>query len=149
MNTFDTWWEENYGEFSGQSPQTKRKMNMAYDVGVEHQQAKVEELQKQNAWLSDVAERENKRANKLKEEHVSTTVLLGKVEQQKAELQKRGDSLEEILKKATELVELNIETVERIRDKAKDMHERNYKVSMLYLLKPIRRVLEQALKGEG
>ncbi|MDC4304475.1 hypothetical protein NQ910_06300 [Acinetobacter baumannii] len=47
MDTFDTWWEENYGEFSGQSPQTKRKMNMAYDVGVEHQQAKVEELQKQ------------------------------------------------------------------------------------------------------
>lgn len=47
MDTFDTWWEENYGEFSGQSPQTKRKMNMAYDVGVEHQQAKVEELQVQ------------------------------------------------------------------------------------------------------
>lgn len=46
MDTFQKWWEENYGEFSGQSPQTKRKMNMAYDVGVEHQQAKVEELQK-------------------------------------------------------------------------------------------------------
>lgn len=46
MDTFDKWWEENYGEFSGQSAQTKRKMNMAYDVGVEHQQAKVEGLQK-------------------------------------------------------------------------------------------------------
>ncbi|QXB47677.1 hypothetical protein [Acinetobacter seifertii] len=46
MTSFNEWWEENYGEFSGQSPQTKRKMNAAYDVGVEHQQAKVEELQK-------------------------------------------------------------------------------------------------------
>ncbi|EXS25308.1 hypothetical protein J658_0054 [Acinetobacter baumannii 573719] len=43
---FDEWWEENYGEYSGQSAQTKIKMRMAYDVGVEHQQAKVEELQK-------------------------------------------------------------------------------------------------------
>ncbi|HDU7897765.1 hypothetical protein [Acinetobacter baumannii] len=65
------------------------------------------------------------------------------------ELQKRVDALEKILKEANEVVELNIETIERIRDKAKDMQERNYKVSMLYLLKPIRRVLEQALKGEG
>ncbi|EPG8962110.1 hypothetical protein NB047_003692, partial [Acinetobacter baumannii] len=62
---------------------------IAYEAGQQSQQAKVEELQKKNAWLSDVAERENKRANKLKEEHVSTTILLGKVEQQKAELQKR------------------------------------------------------------
>lgn len=58
----------------------------------QHQQAKVGTLQKQNAWLIDVAERENKRANKLKEEHVSTTILLGKAEQQKAELQKRVDA---------------------------------------------------------
>ncbi|MDX7932032.1 hypothetical protein SJZ96_02190 [Acinetobacter baumannii] len=65
------------------------------------------------------------------------------------ELQNRMDALEKILKEANEVVELNIETIERIRDKAKDMQERNYKVSMLYLLKPIRRVLEQALKGEG
>ena len=66
-------------------------LNAAWSM-FQEQQAKVEELQKQNAWLSDVAERENKRANKLKEEHVSTTILLGKVEQQKAELQKRVDA---------------------------------------------------------
>lgn len=65
------------------------------------------------------------------------------------ELQKRVDALEEILKKATEVVELNIETVEQSRDKAIDMHERNYSVSMLYFLKPIRRVLQQALKGDS
>ena len=52
-------------------------LNAAWSM-FQEQQAKVEELQKQNAWLSDVAERENKRANKLKEEHVSTTILLGK-----------------------------------------------------------------------
>ena len=58
----------------------------------QHQQTKVDELQKKNAWLSDVAERENKRANKLQEEKVSTTTLLGKMIQEKNELQKRVDS---------------------------------------------------------
>lgn len=57
----------------------------------QHQQSKVDELQKKNAWLSDVAERENKRANKLQEEKVSTTTLLGKTIQEKNELQKRMD----------------------------------------------------------
>ncbi|ENX63574.1 hypothetical protein F885_00316 [Acinetobacter higginsii] len=60
----------------------------------QHQQSKVDELQKKNAWLSDVAERENKRANKLQEEKVSTTTLLGKTIQEKNELQKRVEILE-------------------------------------------------------
>ena len=59
----------------------------------QHQQSKVDELQKQNAWLSGVANRENKRANKLQEENVSTTVLLGKTIQEKNELQKRVDAV--------------------------------------------------------
>ncbi|WP_407532206.1 hypothetical protein [Acinetobacter baumannii] len=101
----------------------------------QHQQAKVEELQTH-------AQEIHKREIKLFEKTLILT-------HERDELQKRVDALEEILKKATEVVELNIETVERSRDKAKDMHERNYSVSMLYFLKPIRRVLEQALKGEG
>lgn len=71
---------------------------LSYEAGQQSQQAKVEELQKQNAWLIDVAERENKRANKLKEEHVSTTILLGKAEQQKAELQKRVDAVTHLIR---------------------------------------------------
>lgn len=63
----------------------------------QHQQSKVDELQKKNAWLSDVAERENKRANKLQEEKVSTTTLLGKTIQEKNELQKRVDAALTIL----------------------------------------------------
>ena len=63
----------------------------------QHQQSKVDELQKKNSWLSDVAERENKRANKLQEEKVSTTTLLGKTIQEKNELQKRVDKALKIL----------------------------------------------------
>jgi len=55
------------------------------------------ELQKQNAWLSGVAERENKRANKLQEEEVSTTSLLGKTIQEKNELQKRVDAVKQLI----------------------------------------------------
>ena len=63
----------------------------------QHQQSKIDELQKKNAWLSDVAERENKRANKLQEEKVSTTTLLGKTIQEKNELQKRVDAAFRVL----------------------------------------------------
>lgn len=63
----------------------------AYAKAWQHQQYKVDELQKKNAWLGDVAERENKRANKLQEENVNTTVLLGKTIQEKNELQKMVD----------------------------------------------------------
>lgn len=58
----------------------------------DEKQSKVDELQKKNAWLTGVACRENKRANKLQEEKVSTTTLLGKTIQGKNELQKRLDA---------------------------------------------------------
>lgn len=64
---------------------------------VKEKQSKVDELQKKNAWLSDVAERENKRANKLQEEKVSTTTLLGKTIQEKNELQKRVDAVKQLI----------------------------------------------------
>lgn len=67
-----------------------------FNAGWNAQQSKVDELQKQNAWLSGVANRENKRANKLQEEKVSTTALLGKTIQEKNELQKRVDDLTEL-----------------------------------------------------
>ena len=57
-----------------------------------------DEVQKKNAWLSGVAERENKRANKLQEEKVSTTTLLGKTIQEKNELQKRVDAAKYYMK---------------------------------------------------
>ena len=67
-----------------------RSLNAAW-YGYRIRQTEVDELQKKNAWLSDVAERENKRANKLQEEKVSTTTLLGKTIQEKNDLQKRVD----------------------------------------------------------
>ena len=68
-----------------------------FNAGWNAQQSKVDELQKKNAWLSDVAERENKRANKLQEEKVSTTALLGKTIQEKNELQKRVDAVKQLI----------------------------------------------------
>jgi len=63
----------------------------------QEQQFKIDELQKQNAWLSDVAERENKRANNLQQDKTSTTTLLGKTIQEKNELQKRiNEALEDL-----------------------------------------------------
>ena len=62
-------------------------MNKLVDSGMKNA-----ELQKQNAWLSGVAERENKRANNLQQDKTSTTVLLGKTIQEKNELTKQRDS---------------------------------------------------------
>lgn len=112
-------------EFEGKSGK------WAWEIQKE-QQAKVEELQKQNAWLSDVAERENKRANKLKEEHVSTTVLLGKVEQQKAELQKRVDAALKETQFALQYVE-------------EDMRG-NHEFLQMAMIRTLK-ALEQVLKG--
>ncbi|AOP64008.1 hypothetical protein DU202_02849 [Acinetobacter baumannii DU202] len=130
----------------------------------QHQQAKVEELQKQNAWLSDIAERENKRANKLKEEHVSTTILLGKVEQQKVELQKQlseyifvAETIDEMylkevqksdeLQKRVDALELKLREIAGIARRARhgEYHTESGRNAGLNIAGQI----EHALKGEG
>lgn len=69
MATFQEWWDENYGEFSGQSVQSKIKMRMAYDVGVEHQLTKVDEQQKRidelQKQLIDQGQRFNENTQKI------------------------------------------------------------------------------------
>lgn len=86
----------------------------------QHQQSKVDELQKKNAWLSDVAERENKRANKLQEEKVSTTTLLGKTIQEKNELQKRVDKALKMLDQF--YCEGNLDSLEKAEQALKGEH---------------------------
>ncbi|WP_245101092.1 hypothetical protein [Acinetobacter nosocomialis] len=99
---------------------------------------KNDELQKKNAWLSDVACRENKRANKLQEEKVSTTTLLGKTIQEKNELQKRVDAaLEKLDQRHNELWK-------RWKDRA-DMQDQG----AANAFEEAYWILEQALKGEG
>lgn len=80
----------------------------------QHQQSKVDELQKNNAWLSDVASRENKRANKLQEENVSTTTLLGKTIQEKNELQKRVNDLTQVMEELLEEMKYPTATFEEV-----------------------------------
>jgi len=96
----------------------------AYEIEMD----KSVELQKKNAWLSDVACRENKRANKLQEEKVSTTALLGKTIQEKNELQKRVDQ--------QGLIIANVMSIASDLQKSWEMFE-------------IGKKLEQALKGGG
>ena len=96
----------------------------------QHQQSKVDELQKKNAWLSGVACRENKRANKLQEEKVSTTTLLGKTIQEKNELQKRVDDLTKVMEELLEEMKYPTATFEEV------------------ICRGVRE-LEQALKGES
>lgn len=98
----------------------------AYEIEI----AKSDELQKNNAWLSGVACRENKRANKLQEEKVSTTTLLGKTIQEKNELQKRVDSI--------------LKVVQSMRNEVKHGHMSDEEVQMLSSFAD---ELEQALKG--
>ena len=88
--------DERFSKYLCPSDGNEEYLNGAWMVW-KHQQTKVDELQKKNAWLSDVAERENKRANKLQEEKVSTTTLLGKTIQEKNELQKRVDAVKQLI----------------------------------------------------
>lgn len=99
-------------------------------------QAKVEELQKKNAWLSDVAERENNRANNLQQDKTSTTILLGKTIQEKNELQKRVDAVKGL--------------AQTLWEKSNEKHEQGKVWESKALgecADEILDVLEQALKG--
>lgn len=46
MKGFDEWFEEEYGNYSGQSDKSKAKMYIAYEAGAQSRQAEVDELQK-------------------------------------------------------------------------------------------------------
>ncbi len=81
----------------------KRLESKLDSLGADRQElvGQVNDLQKQNAWLSDVAERENNRANNLQQDKTSTTILLGKTIQEKNKLQKRIDEALEDLEYPT------------------------------------------------
>ncbi|QXR26987.1 hypothetical protein [Acinetobacter junii] len=88
MRSFNDWYFDLFESGNGACLNQQEIAEEAWD----YRQTEVDELQKKNAWLSDVACRENKRANKLQEENVNTTTLLGKTIQEKNELQKRVDA---------------------------------------------------------
>ena len=63
------------------------------------------------------------------------------------ELQKRVDDLELTIKGAVTFVDLQIEATEQGREAAIGTQAKNWWSSKLLMLRPVRRVLEQALKG--
>ncbi|WP_151742947.1 MULTISPECIES: hypothetical protein [unclassified Acinetobacter] len=102
-----------------------------FKKGWESRQTEVDELQKKNSWLSDVAERENKRANKLQEEKVSTTTLLGKTIQEKNELQRRNQMLNDNIKEQgqklvyqNEVIETQAEKLLGLRDEKAELQRK-------------------------
>lgn len=115
-------------------------MNKLVDSGMKNA-----EMQKQNAWLSGVAERENKRANNLQQDKTSTTILLGKTIQEKNDLTKQRDSF-------IKAYEIEIEI-----DKSDDLQKRvdltlqlvNEMKGKRYPFSAYADQLEQALKGDS
>ena len=63
------------------------------------------------------------------------------------ELQKRVDDLELTIKGVVTFVDLQIEATEQGREAAIGTQAKNWWSSKLLMLRPVRRVLEQALKG--
>ncbi|WP_228277453.1 hypothetical protein [Acinetobacter haemolyticus] len=63
------------------------------------------------------------------------------------ELQKRVDELELAIKGAVTYVDLQIEATEQGREAAIGITAKNWWSSKLLMLRPVRRVLEQAFKG--
>lgn len=91
-------WQEQQAKIDELNQHIKRLESKLDSLGADRQElvGQVNDLQKQNAWLSDVAERENKRANNLQQDKTSTTILLGKTIQEKNELQKRIDEYKKL-----------------------------------------------------
>ena len=114
--------------------------------------AEKDELQKQNAWLSGVAERENKRANNLQQDKTSTTILLGKTVQEKNELTKQRDSFikayEIEMDKSIELQKRVDALIQKYKDEDRELKLIDeWEKSQIYGL--VASELEQVLKGGG
>lgn len=111
----------------------------------QHQQTKVDELNQElhlvlNNW-NDLTRAIHARTN-------GTAVAEARELYEKVdELQKRVEDLELNIKGAVTFVDLQIEATEQGREAAIGTQAKNWWSSKLLMLRPIRRVLEQALKG--
>lgn len=101
---------------------------------VKEKQSKVDELQKKLDEYIFVAE--------------SIDEMYVKEVQKNNDLQKRLDELELAIKGAVTFVGLQITATEQGRESAIGTQNKNWWSSKLLMLRPVRRVLEQALKGE-
>ena len=99
----------------------------------QEQQAKIDELHKISVALNTETIRQREQV----------AYYLSK----NAELQKRVDDLELTIKGAVTFVDLQIEATEQGRETAIGTQAKNWWSSKLLMLRPVRRVLEQALKG--
>lgn len=129
---FDEWWEENYMNVSAD----RTKAFDIYSLGLKHQQAKVEELQRRNQMLNDnIKEQGQKLVYQNEVIETQAEKLLG-LRDEKAELQKRVDALE-----------LKLREIAGIARRAR--HGEYYTESGRNAGLNIAAEIEQALKGEG
>lgn len=99
----------------------------------QHQQTKVDEL--------------NQELEAQREETIKGYSKISELRLECDELRKRVEDLELNIKGAVTFVDLQIEATEQGREAAIGTQARNWWSSKLLMLRPIRRVLEQALKG--
>lgn len=144
VNNFKKGWESRQTEVDELQCEVKR-LNLWYSnvkLQLENKEIdsaidakKIDELQKQ---LIDQGQRFNEQSQRIKD-----------LEHKNEELQKRVDDLELTIKGAVTFVDLQIKATEQGREAAIGTQAKNWWSSKLLMLRPIRRVLEQALKGEN
>ena len=132
---FNNWYEKWTG--------SKVKCENTDIIGAwQHQQSKIDKLQanfdQHDQWLGQ----RNRDVQELSD-------IIAKHAAEKNELQKRFDELERDIKWAVTFVDLQIEATEQGREAAIRIKEKNCWSSKLLMLRPVRRALEQALKGWG
>ncbi len=126
---FDEWWEENYMNVSADRTEAFE----IYSLGIKHQQAKVEELQRRNQMLNDnIKEQGQKLVYQNEVIEAQAEKLLG-LRDEKAELQKRVDAALKETQFALQYVE-------------EDMRG-NHEFLQMAMIRTFKD-LEQALKGE-
>ena len=145
MRSFDEWFDENcdgsdlakdacrklWDEFSDQ-------INIICRKSYEKQQSKVDELKLQVAEMK----------SRLNDAYTAGQSAMYAARQSKVdELQKQVDDLELTIKGTVTFVDLQIEATEQGREAAIGTQAKNWWSSKLLMLRLIRRVLEQALKG--
>ena len=113
----------------------------------QEQQAKIDELQKEHPALVHVIKSRDIQLENEKHEYDELVNKLVDSKMKNTKLQKRVDDLELTIKGAVTFVDLQREATEQGREAAIGTQAKNWWSSKLLMLRPVRRVLEQALKG--
>lgn len=137
MSDFEKYWNEHGDVYA---------MDVAENAW-DYQQSKIDELRKENAALVHVIKSRDIQLENEKHEYDELESKLVDSKMKNTKLQKRVDALELTIKGAVTFVDLQIEATEHGREAAIGTQAKNWWSSKLLMLRPVRKVLEQSLKG--